>query len=123
MATIRPSKPCKKAGCHCDAVKQGYCLPHFKEYQRNKPRSWTNVNDRGYTYQWRLARKVFLIEHPLCVECGRPATDVDHIIPHEGDQALFWNRLNWQALCHECHSRKTMKEIHARMRKGTPKGE
>lgn len=120
MATIRPNKLCKKAGCHCDAVKHGYCLPHFLEYQRNKPRLWSNVNARGYTYKWQQARKVFLIEHPLCVECGRPATDVDHIIPHEGDQALFWNRLNWQALCHECHSRKTMKEIRERRR--TPRG-
>jgi 5-methylcytosine-specific restriction protein A len=23
---------------------------------------------------------------------------------------LFWNRSNWQSLCHSCHSRKTASE-------------
>ena len=57
----------------------------------------------------------FLIENPLCVEClnmGRtePATVVDHIVPHRGDLALFWDRRgNWQALCVDHHNRKTGK--------------
>ena len=54
-------------------------------------------------------------KHPLCVECQRkgkltPATVVDHIIPHRGDQKLFWDRSNWQALCHRHHSMKTRRE-------------
>ncbi|WP_232215651.1 HNH endonuclease signature motif containing protein [Paracoccus sp. J55] len=36
--------------------------------------------------------------------CGADATVVDHIKPHRGDQALFWNWNNWQALCTGCHS-------------------
>ncbi|WP_308302390.1 HNH endonuclease signature motif containing protein [Bacillus sp. V5-8f] len=44
---------------------------------------------------------------PLCVECGRPGTDVDHIKPHKGNQALFWDSSNWQTLCKPCHSHKT----------------
>jgi 5-methylcytosine-specific restriction protein A len=32
---------------------------------------------------------------------------VDHIIPHRGDQYLFWDQENWQALCKDCHDRKT----------------
>jgi len=39
------------------------------------------------------------------------AVVVDHIIPHRGDLALFWDeKNNWQALCHRCHSRKTARE-------------
>ena len=38
------------------------------------------------------------------------ATDVDHIVPHRGDRDLFWDRNNWQALCHSCHSKKTAAE-------------
>ena len=34
-------------------------------------------------------------------------TDVDHIKPHRGDLKLFWDRSNWQALCHRHHSMKT----------------
>lgn len=50
-----------------------------------------------------------------CVRCmknGRyvRATVVDHIKPHCGDQRLFWDEDNWQALCKECHNRKTLTE-------------
>ncbi|WP_232215691.1 HNH endonuclease signature motif containing protein [Paracoccus sp. J55] len=37
--------------------------------------------------------------------CGADATLVDHIKPHRGDKALFWNWNNWQALCTPCHNR------------------
>ena len=30
-----------------------------------------------------------------------------HIIPHNCDMKLFWNKNNWQSLCKKCHSRKT----------------
>ncbi|CUR73972.1 HNH endonuclease [Achromobacter xylosoxidans] len=64
---------------------------------------------RGYDYRWQQARAAYLREHPLCCFCQRlglvvAATVVDHIIPHEGDQSLFWNRSNWQGLCASCHS-------------------
>lgn len=66
--------------------------------------------------RWRRAAASFLKRHPVCADCaslGRiePATDVDHIEPHKGDRALFWDRSNWQALCHSCHSRKTAREV------------
>ena len=57
------------------------------------------------------------MRHPLCVECLRqspqrftPATEIDHIIPHRGNDRLFWDQSNWQALCKRCHSAKTAKE-------------
>ena len=31
-------------------------------------------------------------------------------LPHQGDQALFWNASNWQALCKRCHDAKTARE-------------
>ena len=67
---------------------------------------------RGYDARWRRARKAFLGRHPLCVECQRdgkltPATVVDHIVPHRGDQKLFWDQTNWQPLCKDCHDKKT----------------
>lgn len=71
--------------------------------------------ERGYGSRWQKARKGWLHAHPLCVVCeaaGRvvPATDVDHIKPHRGDMALFWDSSNWQSLCHSCHSTKTVQE-------------
>lgn len=64
---------------------------------------------RGYGGKWQKARAGYLRKHPLCVMCteaGRTtlATVVDHIVPHKGDKALFWDSSNWQALCSECHN-------------------
>lgn len=63
---------------------------------------------RGYTYQWEQYRKRFLLLNPLCVYCQRvgkvtEACIVDHIIPHQGNQTLFWQQDNHQALCKLCH--------------------
>jgi len=38
------------------------------------------------------------------------ATEVDHIVPHKEDYALFWDPTNWQGLCKSDHSRKTVRE-------------
>lgn len=35
----------------------------------------------------------------------RPSQVVDHIIPHKGNMALFWDSTNWQAMHKECHDR------------------
>ncbi len=61
---------------------------------------------------WRRARKHWLATHPLCAECKRQgritaATTVDHIKPHRGNLQLFWDPENWQALCDECHGKKS----------------
>ena len=54
-------------------------------------------------------------ENPFCVKCYEEghitmATVVDHIVPHRGDQKLFWDRGNWQPLCEHHHNVKTMTE-------------
>ena len=56
-----------------------------------------------------------LHSHSLCVECEKQgkltqATVVDHIVPHRGDQKLFWDESNWQPLCKPCHDKKTWNE-------------
>lgn len=84
------------------------------------PDSWRTgrtTSERGYGWQWQKARAGFL-RHPenvLCRSCVNRgatvvATVVDHIIPHRGDQALFWERSNWQPLCKRCHDVKTASE-------------
>ena len=65
---------------------------------------------RGYGSRWQKARATYLTSHPLCVMCRKlgkvtAASVVDHIKPHRGDQSLFWNKENWQALCKPCHDR------------------
>lgn len=63
---------------------------------------------RGYGYKWQQARVAHLSSHPLCVMCEqhgkiKAADVVDHIVPHKGDQALFWDAGNWQSLCKAHH--------------------
>ncbi|WP_029042570.1 HNH endonuclease signature motif containing protein [Cucumibacter marinus] len=62
------------------------------------------ARQRGYNAEWDKARGEFLTVYPTCRRCGSPASVVDHIKPHKGNQALFWNRSNWQSLCVHCHS-------------------
>lgn len=64
-----------------------------------------SASERGYGTAWQKARAAFLKAHPRCAMCGQPATVVDHVISHRGDQKLFWRQSNWQPLCTPCHSR------------------
>lgn len=79
------------------------------------PLQRASSNARGYNYRWRKLALRFLRNNPLCAACqaqGRVTASqaVDHRVPHKGDQKLFWDESNFQALCHECHGAKTAKE-------------
>lgn len=88
-------------------------LPALQANGDPRPATWRTgktAAQRGYGYRWQKARLTFLREHPLCAMCQRrgkvtPSTVVDHIVPHRGDQAKFWDTSNWQALCKPCHDR------------------
>ena len=107
---MKPKKPCKHPGCPSVTGGQ-YCELHAALHTSDRASAF----ERGYSHRWQAARKQFLANHPLCVECQRegkltPATIVDHIKPHRGDPALFWDEKNWQPLCKKCHDRKTRLE-------------
>lgn len=110
-------RPCKRCKMPTDSA-TGYCGPcndrRGKSFAYDQRRG--SSSSRGYGRRWEKARMSFLASNPLCVRCkeaGRieRATVVDHIIPHKGDETLFWDRAgNWQSLCVACHSRKTATE-------------
>lgn len=109
-----PMKPCCKIGCN-NLTKERYCADHVKAVQQRYDKERGTAHQRGYDSQWRKARIGFLRNHPLCVYCFAKglvieATVVDHITPHKGVKALFWERGNWQALCKKCHDSKTVRE-------------
>lgn len=108
----RPDHSCSHPGCPA-LVPFGtkYCEIHRQKH----PEEMRSASSRGYGKAWQRESKRFLQEHPLCVQCERQgryvkATVVDHIVPHRGDQNLFWDRDNWQPLCKQCHDRKTLQE-------------
>lgn len=100
----------------CGAIQPGsYCEAHTRSRELGRGR-WNFEVRRWYrTARWAALRARVLLEQPFCVSCqaeGRPiadTTDVDHIRPHRGTPALFWDRRNLQGLCHACHSRKTQR--------------
>lgn len=82
----------------------------LQRVQIARPRGKTA--ERGYGSRWQKLRNWWLREHPLCAHCEKQgrmttATQVDHIIPHNGDEALLHDVTNLQSLCVPCHNRKT----------------
>lgn len=112
-----PKSPCRKRGCPSLATNGGYCSEHQALVQRPYHDVYKGkTKDRGYGGKWQRARRSYLQMYPLCAECLRQdrlveATVVDHVVPHRGDMALFWNSDNWQSLCKQCHDSKTAREL------------
>lgn len=112
---IKAPKPCASPGCRRYAVAGGYCDEHGAARRQAVEAARGSAASRGYGSKWRREREIYLAKNPVCVEHrsrGRivAASVVDHIIPHKGDDKLFWSRSNWQALCKSCHDRKTATE-------------
>jgi 5-methylcytosine-specific restriction enzyme A len=113
---------CNGAGCRTLVpYRERWCPACKAEHQRaDTARRGDARTERGYDWRWRRYREAFLKRHPLCSECQRQgrttaARVVDHIRPHKGDQALFWDPKNHQSLCDytspwNCHGRKTALE-------------
>lgn len=111
-------KPCKQFGCRALVTSGAYCPDHAKVIRKQAEVKRESSNQRGYGYRWQQTSKGYLRAHPLC-QCPdclegkirlRVATVVDHIIPHDGDMAVFWDRDNWQAMNKHCHDSKTARE-------------
>lgn len=111
-----PRRPCVHAGCPhlqpCPVhVRHARTGQTYAERLAREP--WRALYK---TARWVRRRKAFLADHPLCVECAvrgltKLATTPDHRLPHRGDETLFWDETNWQALCASCHSAKTATEV------------
>ena len=106
-----PKRPCSWPGCGA-LTDDGRCAGHKRQGRRDSDRRRGSSASRSYGSRWQKAREAYLGRHPLCAQCralGRivPATVVDHIVPHKGDDRLFWDSGNWESLCKRCHDRKT----------------
>ena len=102
-----PKRACRQPGCR-ELVNKGFCRQHAHKYDKHRG----TAAQRGYDGRWRKYRKGFLADNPFCVECLKydrltAATVIDHVTPHKGDQELFWDLDNHQALCEQCHNKKS----------------
>ena len=116
----KPLRPCLHPGCTA-LVRGGYCEQHRPkrvERRSEDSRRWR----RWYSLPvWTDMRLAQLAREPFCRECAAHglrvyATDVDHVVPHDGDWSKFIDPENLQSLCHSCHGRKTAAESRAKAR-------
>lgn len=113
----RPTKLCPTPGCP-HFVTGGYCPSCKRRRVAQNGRGWTlsrQLAKRFYcSPRWRALRLLFLNTHPTCTVCGRPANEVDHVTDRRALElagADQFDEGNLQALCRECHSRKTMRTL------------
>jgi 5-methylcytosine-specific restriction endonuclease McrA len=85
---------------------QGYLDKQGRQRQHDAKRG--SARQRGYGTQWDKCVATFKLSHPLCLGCQAiglvQATElVDHVEPHRGNQAKFWNSAMWQPSCRWHH--------------------
>lgn len=102
---FKPQTNCKHRGCpHTVPIGQRYCAEHIKEHSRDRGKDRPNFRQRGYTSNWDKFRRIYLREHPLCAQCGKPALLPHHIIKiAEGGD--MYDENNLMPLCFDCHER------------------
>ena len=104
----RAARPCLKP--HCPGlVRNGVCsmcgpVVQAQAYDHDRG----SAAQRGYGARWRRLRTMYIHQYPACVMCGRPATDIDHILPRR--RGGTDDPSNLQSLCASCHARKTNRE-------------
>lgn len=107
IATVCKYPLCGKINCTNPAHQ---AQPKRRPFTR-KPDPRPSASRRGYDARWRKVRARHLKQSPYCEDCGRPATDVDHIpdrvelvakgVPDPDAEQYLHSR------CHSCHSKKT----------------
>lgn len=103
-------RPCLVSRCP-NLTRTARCPQHTptqSQGERDYDRSRGSASQRGYGARWRRLRAMQLNAHPLCVVCGRAATDVDHIISRRKGGTDVEDNL--QSMCHQHHSEKTNRE-------------
>jgi 5-methylcytosine-specific restriction endonuclease McrA len=120
MPSTNPfSASCCIYACSVPVVSRGYCAKHSA--LREQTRALTADRHLGAqlykTARWKRVRQQVLAKSALCEcqECARLkrtriAEVVHHIRHHGGDEQLFFDPLNLQALAKDCHDAITSRE-------------
>ncbi len=86
-----------------ELTRSGRCDEHAKQANRKRDRAG-HSNDAT----WRRVSRAFLRDYPLCWDCAKPATVVDHVRSWASAPALRYDRSNLRSLCRSCHGKKTV---------------
>ncbi|MFD1341459.1 HNH endonuclease [Litorisediminicola beolgyonensis] len=105
--TAMPSKGPRICGCGDIVAPGSRCTCQAARDRERKARfdaKRPSAAARGYDTDWRKLRARHLANYPACVRCGKPATDVDHIIPRRLAPERRLDPTNLQSLCKSHHS-------------------
>lgn len=95
----RPPRSCRQPQCPESAVRDGWCTTHYHppfEHRRLEP----------MPANWKTIRAAVLRrDHGCCVDCGAPATQVDHVKPRAWGGADTPENL--QSVCTHHHQLRT----------------
>lgn len=113
-------KQCNKAGCKTLInTTERYCDKH-KQHTNKLYEDIRTSTQEGKEYKqfysskaWRELRYQTLLDNGfICNVCKvREATIGDHIIPTKVRWDMRLDKNNIQAICNECHNRKTIQDI------------
>lgn len=83
-------------------------LGTVQQAQRDYEARRGSARERGYTARWDRTAADYKRDNPLCIGCEAVdrvelASVVDHIMPHRGNEDLFWDPANWQPCCARHH--------------------
>jgi len=95
-----PLRPCCQPGCSAlISGRTSRCDSCRGRASRARP----TTAARGYGSAWQRLAKAHLAEHPLCVFCAGPASEVDHV---DGDSRNC-QPFNLRSLCNFHHRNRT----------------
>ena len=111
-------RPCAQPGCHALSTSTrcaAHEAAHAATLHLEDARYRGSATERGYDHAWRVLRDAHIAQFPFCDACTAQglqvqAREVDHVIPHRGDDALRLNPSNLRSLCASCHRIKTRAE-------------
>lgn len=92
------------------------CAAPLGEVSRSRQRDATQHWRAWYkTARWqRLRWSILLRDLFTCRRCGlladSPDLVADHVMPHRGDEEMFWDAGNLQCLCKACHDGEKQRE-------------
>ena len=118
---------CAYPACQTLVDERGTCCDNHIAYGQARAERKKQFQERGFVVRntaqhtanqqlyrskvWKQVRSMALLRDGYtCKVCGREATTVDHIKPHEGNLQLFLDMNNLQSLCASCHGIKSYRE-------------
>lgn len=78
-----------------------------REISSSRKFDGNKVSTDLYDKEWMEYSRKFLKHNSKCYSCGNKSQVTDHLVPHRGDQELFWKSDNYLPLCTRCHNKVT----------------